>query len=926
MNTVNQSSDININQSCTSTALGSMPFSSVMGIAYSDYEGNILEVNDTLCTMLGYTREELLTAVSWREMTPPEYLPRDEQGIRELKEKGIATPFDKQYIRKDGSRIDVLIGGEVVKGTTDRAICYVFDITRQKQAEREIQAKEEHYRLVLEGSRDGIWDWDFERNTVCWNERFYDILGIDKSVPPFYDERGWDLIHPEDRERVRATLAAHLEQGEKYDLEFRMRHSSGEYRDVHARAQASRNEQGQPIRISGVITDITERKRMQEDLREHETRYQTIFGSSLIGIVISDIETRDVLEANDTFLEMIGYSREDLQAGRINWQALTPPEFHEANDKATHQIKTQGVTLPFQKQYFRKDGSRVDVYLGGTLQKNRPNRSITFVLDISEQKHYERALKESEARFRQLVDTNIMGMLYWNLNGDIKDANDCFLDMMGYTREELEAGQINWREMTPPEYTESDHEVICRMQAGETVSNYVKQYFHKDGHRVDVLLGTKFLPGSTTEGVCFLVNISERKQAQRAQEAVTKLGLSALSGTDLTDLLYQACELVSQTLDLNYAKVLENMTEETHYLRILAVYGFSPHLVGQIFEPSYEPQGATTLLAREPIVVTNIYTDPRFDPSPLHVEYGLISGITVIIEGPESGQPFGILQADANRKRTFTQNEIHFMQSMANVLAMAIERKRAEMEIEQANRKKSDFLAMISHELRTPLNAIIGYAQMIDSGMGGPITEKQEKYIRNVHSSANHLLHLINDLLDIAKVEAGKMAITPEIIDIKTMIDEVQSIMSELAHQKNVQLSFALAPGIGTIEADPARFKQIFINLISNAIKFNREGGSVWVRLDKKNRPEPQLVCSIQDTGIGIPENKQSELFKKFYQVDNTYSRSHEGTGLGLALTKDLIELHGGQITLESQEGAGSTFTIFLPLVQPTSSKQQSVV
>ncbi len=225
----------------------------------------------------------------------------------------------------------------------------------------------------------------------------------------------------------------------------------------------------------------------------------------------------------------------------------------------------------------------------------------------------------------------------------------------------------------------------------------------------------------------------------------------------------------------------------------------------------------------------------------------------------------------------------------------------------------------MSHELRTPLNSIIGYASMIENGMGGPLTEKQLKYIHNVSISGSHLLNLVNDLLDVSKVEAGKMDIVLQQFEALPLIEEIKSITSELAGKKKINLFFELQPGLRTIEADPSRFKQILINLINNAIKFNRENGSVWIRLYLTD-DNCWLTGEIEDTGIGLSEEQCVGLFKKFYQADTSCSRKHEGTGRGLALTKELVELHNGSITVASQVNIGSKFTFKLPTHHPASS------
>lgn len=274
-----------------------------------------------------------------------------------------------------------------------------------------------------------------------------------------------------------------------------------------------------------------------------------------------------------------------------------------------------------------------------------------------------------------------------------------------------------------------------------------------------------------------------------------------------------------------------------------------------------------------------------------------------------------------NEPRHWSEQELFFIKVVSDQFFTLYYQEKARAELMRAAQIKNDFLSKMSHELRTPLNAIIGYAKMIEKQLAGPITDKQAEYIHYVGSSGGHLLNLVNDILDVSKIEAGKMSIYPETTDIASLISEIRPMVEEQAKKKNLHLSFQVQPKIGSIEADPGRLKQILLNLISNAIKFNRANGTISVRLNKTEEhgsplkmQDGWLIAEVQDTGIGIPYHKINELFNQFHQIDNSGSRAHEGSGLGLVLAKELVELHNGIISVISTEGIGTTFTVKLPL------------
>jgi PAS domain S-box-containing protein len=234
------------------------------------------------------------------------------------------------------------------------------------------------------------------------------------------------------------------------------------------------------------------------------------------------------------------------------------------------------------------------------------------------------------------------------------------------------------------------------------------------------------------------------------------------------------------------------------------------------------------------------------------------------------------------------------------------------LEVEKANRLKNDFLASMSHELRTPLHTIIGFSELLTEQLEGPLNEKQHRFVGHILQDARHLLELINEVLDISKIESGRLELKYETFDFGQCIDEVLGGIRHLAANKGLMLqnknSF-----YSTVYADRVRVKEILYNLLSNAVKFTPEGGTVWVETAEDHDFLHVFVC---DMGIGIPENEQSSIFDKFYQVGSSRAVGREGTGLGLAITKHLVELHGGTIRVESRLGQGSRFKVTFPLVQ----------
>ena len=230
---------------------------------------------------------------------------------------------------------------------------------------------------------------------------------------------------------------------------------------------------------------------------------------------------------------------------------------------------------------------------------------------------------------------------------------------------------------------------------------------------------------------------------------------------------------------------------------------------------------------------------------------------------------------------------------------------------QESSRLKSEFVANMSHELRTPLNSIMGFAELMIDERHGPLPRKYADFATLILKSSKHLLKLINDILDLAKVESGKIGLTPERVDLESIVEDVTSIAAGLARQRDVRIDAAVDPQLGEVHLDPNRFKQVLYNYLSNAIKFSPEHGRVEVRVRRDG--SQHFVLEVQDWGIGIKPDDIHRLFIEFQQLDASTAKRHGGTGLGLALTKRLVEAQGGSVAVSSEFGAGSTFSARLP-------------
>ncbi len=285
-----------------------------------------------------------------------------------------------------------------------------------------------------------------------------------------------------------------------------------------------------------------------------------------------------------------------------------------------------------------------------------------------------------------------------------------------------------------------------------------------------------------------------------------------------------------------------------------------------------------------------------------------------------------LLGAISNNKKT--EEAIVFMQDVTEIKHIAQQmvqknmeliKTKGELEVQtrraiEANQHKTEFLTSMSHELRTPLNSVIGFSEILQDELFGPLNDKQAEYVTDILESGRHLLSLINDILDLTKIEAGKMELYPTEIYLPELVQSTVTLMSETASRHALTLEIEMDDSVQMMTGDERKIKQVLFNLVSNAIKFTPDGGKIIIRVQQDERG---TTFSVKDNGIGIEEEHLDSIFTEFKQVDSSLTRRFEGVGLGLAIVKRFIELHGGTIQVKSQIGEGSRFFFFIPLEIP---------
>lgn len=635
----------------------------------------------------------------------------------------------------------------------------------------------------------------------------------------------------------------------------------------------------------------TERKPTAEGLLKNPAIAQALLESAMVAIVIADRDGRIVL-VNAKTEKLFGYRREELLGHSV--EILVPEHLrdahleHRASYVSEPRVRPMGLGSELIGR--RKDGTEFPAEIGlSFIETENGILVLSFIADMTERmRRTDDALRESEARFRSLVETTSDWVWEIDPNGVYTYASPKVRELLGYEPEEI-IGKTPFDLMSPDEAARAARFFRDVVASRKPFTNFENTNRHKHGHLV--VLETNGVP--IFDGSGNLVgyrgidrDITEHKRVSE------QLRLQA------TALESAANSIIITNHDGTILWVNPAFTSLTGYTPEEAI-GQTPRLLkSEKHEPVFYQNLWDTIRSGQ--VWSGEILNRRKDGT-LYTEE---QTITPVLDERGQISHFIAIKQDISERRRLEEE--------------AIERQR----LEDIVRFKSEFVANVSHELRTPLNSIIGFSELLLHGIPGPLNEKQAKYVNHILVSGQHLLALIIDILDLSRVEARKIELAPEALYLSDALEMTLTMVRPQAAKKQISLTSEITPGLSTITADPLRFKQIMYNLLSNAVKFTPEEGQVHVaaRLVQGSPNADCVEIAVRDTGIGIHADDQPKLFQEFSQIGGKHASRQYGTGLGLALSKKLVELHGGRIWVESAgEGMGCTFFFTLPVNTPPS-------
>jgi PAS domain S-box-containing protein len=746
----------------------------------------------------------------------------------------------------------------------------------------ELSASNDRLHFALAAAHMGDWSWDAAARTITLSDGAAALFGFEGGRTIATSELHARL-HPEEVTGVRQGAAEALANGCDLVCECRVRDALDGWRWVSLRGRA-RHRNGDAVGMAGLVQDVTHRHVTERALRQSEERFRRIADSNMVGVFFWTVEG-GVTYANDAFLEMIGRSRADIEAKRIDWRAMTPVEWQAADDHAMAEVREHGVSRPFEKEYVHSKGSRVPVLLSAAAFSDDPDRGVTIVMDLTERRRAEQALVEARQRLRLALDSARLGT--WEL---LVDSGASYWDERARAILGVPAvGAISINDALSTIYDADRTRYLDMYRAvvenRRGIFDIEIRVVRPDGAiRWTAWTGLLRRDRSSGRPVKLVGTVEDVTEARAAREMLR-------TSEERFRIITEAMPQIVWTARADGTVDWYNQRwRDFAGVPRSAAYrdGWRPDL-----HP--EDRSQTALAWRTAIETGGLYEiEHRLRAADGSFRWLLTRGVPLRDEAGDVVRWFG------------TATEIHDQKEAQAELQAARD------EAEAASRAKSQFLAVMSHELRTPLTAIIGYTDLLQTEVLGPLLEPQKKPLTRIRYSAWHLVEIIEEILTFSRVEAGSEPLHFQETDAVDLVRDVLSLMETEATLRGLRLAGDLGRPV-VIATDPRKLRQIVLNLVGNAVKFTDQGE---VRVSLEQSDGSWVTIRVRDTGPGIPPDQIERIFEPFTQVDQAHTREKGGTGLGLAVSRHLARLLGGDVQVHSAPGNGSTFSVTLPVRQ----------
>ena len=771
----------------------------------------------------------------------------------------------------------------------DGEIAYVLhhaeDITARITLEEALEESDERLRFTLDAAGVGAWDLDLEHDRAERSARHDQIFGYSEPLDEWGSQLFLDHVHPDDRKQVAQKLEEAVRSGGVWEFQCRINRADGQLRWIEAHGSPYTYQNGRPVRMLGMVEDITERKETEEALRRSRDRFR-----ALVEATTSIVWTADpagmVQEGSERWAEFTGLTPEECRG--LGWlRAVHPDDRERVRNEGARAVRERRVGEKEFRLRHRDGGYRYVSASGVPLREDGAVVEwIGTLVDVHDRRTAEverrqlvRELRAKRNRLRQVFEQAPAGILVTvGPEHRIEIANPLieeFLgekDLVGRTiREVIGDGSLEFAELRDQVYASG------KPYVGDEVCVPLGQGREKGERYFNFVYQPLFDAEEAVEGILTVaVDVTEQVLARWEVEDARS---DAEAARDETESILESISDAFYAVDDEWRFIYVNSEAERLWRRPRET------LLGRsIWEEFPETRGSESYDAHH-------MAAREARPISLETESeGLGRWLQINIYPGESG--LTVFFRDITDRRKADE-----------------ERERLYREADEANRAKASFLAVMSHELRTPLNAVVGFTELLQAEISGPLTDMQRKHLERIRAGTSHLIQIIEEILTFSRAEAGREEVYLQSVSVGDMVSDTAALVRPMAGEKGLGFEIVVPEGLPPIETDSRKLRQILLNLLSNAVKFTDRGG---VQLQASDEGE-ELCIAVKDTGSGIDSSEIERIFEPFRQVDQSSRRRVGGTGLGLAVTRQLVDLLGGTIEVESTPGEGSTFTVRLP-------------